>query len=76
LFVVDQGNNNIRKITPDGTVSTFAGTGVRGFEDGNVNEAKFDQPTDIAIDRSGNLFVADFGNSSIRKITPDGVVST
>lgn len=75
VFVADTGNNRIRKITPDGNVSTFTGKDA-GFSDGNAQNAKFSHPNGMTIDRNGNLFVIDEGNSKIRKITPSGVVST
>jgi len=77
LYVLDGGNNNIRKITPGGTVSTLAGTaGVTGSADGTGAAASFNHPVGMAIDAKGNLFVADSGNNAIRKVTPAGVVST
>ena len=75
VYVADAGNNTIRKIAPDGTVSTFAGTGVPGSADG-TDTATFNSPLGVTIDQSGNLYVADYGNDLIRKITPAGVVST
>jgi len=75
VYVADTTNNLIRKITPDGTVTTLAGVvGVSGWEDGN--DALFNQPQGLAVDSSGNLYVADTGNSTIRKITPSGAVTT
>jgi hypothetical protein len=76
LFVADQYNHAIRRITPAGSVSTVAGTGVAGLKEGNGNTAQFDTPKDIARDNAGNLYIADFGNRRIRRITPAGVVST
>jgi sugar lactone lactonase YvrE len=77
LFVADSGNHAIRKITPEGVVTTFAGmTGVMGFADGTGADARFYGPTDVDVDASGNLFVADYGNHLVRKISPAGVVST
>jgi DNA-binding beta-propeller fold protein YncE len=60
----------------DGMVSTYAGTHVAGFKDGLAAEAKFNYPAGLALDNSGNLFVADEFNHVIRKITPEGIVST
>jgi sugar lactone lactonase YvrE len=76
IFIVDVGNNKIRKINSSGIVSTFAGDGTSGSTDGNGNTARFYIPRGITIDVSGNLFVGDYGNNKIRKITPAGVVST
>ena len=76
VYVADSRNNLIRKITPDGTVSTFAGSGKQGSADGQATAASFFFPTALAIDTKGNVFVADTHNSLIRKITPDGMVST
>jgi sugar lactone lactonase YvrE len=76
VFVADRLNNRIRKITSAGVVSTFAGTGVPGFADGNGAVAMFEKPTGLAIDSGGNLYVADESNHRIRKITSLGVVST
>jgi sugar lactone lactonase YvrE len=75
LYVADDGNNRIRKITPAGEVSTLAG-GEEGFADGIGSGAKFHNPSGIAIDAAGYLYVADSFNHSIRKVTPVGEVST
>ncbi len=78
LYVADASNNAIRKITPAGVVSTFAGshTGVAGFADGQDTSARFSYPDGLAFDALGNLFVSDYYNSAIRKITPGGKVTT
>ena len=81
LFVTDSGNHVIRRITPAGVVSTFAGGGAPGahapgFVDGTGTAAMFDAPVGLAIDSADNLYVADDNNQSIRKITPAGVVTT
>jgi sugar lactone lactonase YvrE len=77
IFVVDVIFSTIRKITPQGSVSTFAGqAGIQGSMDGVGTNASFSNPYGLAIDSSNNLYVADTANSTIRKITPSGVVST
>ena len=76
LYVADKGNNRIRKITPQGEVSTLAGGEKWGFADGQGSAARFNWPNDIAIDAAGNLYVADERNNRIRKITPEREVST
>lgn len=76
LYVVDRGNNKIRKITKDGTVSTIAGTGTAGSTDGDGKTATFNNPRAIAIDSSGNLYIADDLNHKIRKITITKVTVT
>lgn len=76
IFITDQSNHIIRKITPEGIVSTFAGTGSIGSNDGNGATASFYFPAGITVDGDDNLYIADFGNNKVRKITPDGTVST
>ncbi|EZH74242.1 hypothetical protein ATO12_15360 [Aquimarina atlantica] len=74
VYVANVYNHTINKITPDGTVSVFAGS-VKGYANGTGSAAKFHFPIDLAIDASDNIYVADQGNHCIRKITPGGVVS-
>lgn len=76
LFVADQKMHRIRKVTPQGIVSTFAGDGKIGSSNGLGTAASFSSPSGLAIDASGNLYVGDQGNNMIRKITPQGLVST
>ena len=77
LYIADTGNHTIRMVTPEGVVTTLAGTaGSRGSTDGTGSAARFYHPWSIAVDTSGNLYVADSENDTIRKITPEGVVST
>jgi sugar lactone lactonase YvrE len=76
MYVADAGNNKIRKITPDGVVSTLAGDGVAGLVNGAGADAEFDFPDGITLDAAGNVYVSDGNNGCIRKITPAGVVST
>ena len=76
IFVADSRNNMIRKISPEGMVTTLAGTGAAGSVDGRGDTATFFFPEGVAVDNNGNVFVADTHNSLIRKISPDGFVTT
>lgn len=76
LFVADTLNHAIRRIAPDGVVTTVAGNGVPGYADGAGTLARFDRPRGIARNVQGTLFVADERNHVIRAITPSGVVTT
>jgi sugar lactone lactonase YvrE len=77
VYVADTFNHTIRKITPDGLVTTLAGrAGQIGSTDGTGTAARFNNPSGVAVDRAGNICVADFGDFTIRKITPDGRVTT
>lgn len=77
LYVCDAGNNTIRKVTPTGVVSTFAGAaGLSGSADGAGGKARFNGPGGIVMDVAGNLYVSDVFNCTIRKITSAGVVTT
>jgi sugar lactone lactonase YvrE len=77
IYVADTDNNQIRKVTQAGVVTTIAGTaGVTGSADGTGAAASFNAPNGIAVDGSGNLFIADTGNDVIRMVTQAGVVTT
>lgn len=81
VYVADSNNNTIRRISPDGVVTTLAGRAngyvpAPGSEDGTGSAARFHQPNGAAVDAAGNVYVADYANHTIRKITPEGVVST
>jgi sugar lactone lactonase YvrE len=77
IFVADNYNHVIRKITPGGVVTTFAGTAAPlGTNDGTYSGARFNMPAGICLDTAGNAYVADMINNTVRQITPDGVVST
>ena len=77
VYVADGNNNTLRKVTPTGVVTTFAGlAGASGSTDGTGSAARFRDPGGLAFDGAGNLYVADSGNHTIRKMTPAGVVTT
>ncbi|MCZ6789325.1 MAG: hypothetical protein O7D33_05215 [Chloroflexi bacterium] len=76
VFVADTDNQRIRKILPNGTVSTFAGIGAFGFADGPALNAQFADPSGVTVDAAGNVYVADTFNSLIRRVTPGGQVET
>ncbi len=77
VYVADQGNHTIRKVTAAGTVTTLAGlAGHAGTNDAIGDVARFNSPSDVAVDIAGNVFVADCSNHTIRKVTPTGVVTT
>jgi sugar lactone lactonase YvrE len=77
LYVADAGNNTIRRITPEGLVSTWAGAaGPAGDADGPRETARFSRPTGLVFDAAGNLYVSDRDNSLVRKISPTGLVTT
>jgi DNA-binding beta-propeller fold protein YncE len=76
LYAADTGNNRVRKITPEGVVSTLAGDGTRGFRDGPAAAARFDAPVGVAVGRDGTVFVADTYNDRVRAVMPAGEVKT
>ena len=76
LIVADKDNNRIRRISSTGDVSTVAGTGKHGAQDGPVKDATFSAPVAVAIDKAGVIYVTEHGNNSIRRIAVDGIVST
>jgi sugar lactone lactonase YvrE len=78
LFIADTGDNRIRKVNASGMITTVAGNGTRGLggEGSSATSAQLNAPVGIAIDATGNLFVADSGNHRIRKITPAGIITT
>jgi len=78
LYVSQIGSHTVRKVLPDGTSSVFAGTGTPGYfaDAGPATLAGLFQPSGVELDAAGNLFVADSGNRRVRKITPQGIIST
>jgi uncharacterized protein (TIGR03437 family) len=78
LYIADNGNNRIRRVGTDGKISTVAGTGTAGNsgDGGPATSAQLRQPSGVALDTSGDIFIADYGNSRIREITPDGIIHT
>jgi ABC-type branched-subunit amino acid transport system substrate-binding protein/sugar lactone lactonase YvrE len=82
LYLADSGNDRIRAISPDGMVTTLAGSGRRGFKDGPPEQAEFNAPWKLALAADGTLYVADGmsvfmrGNHAVRRVAPDGTVST
>ena len=76
LYVADTGNHAIRRVAPDGTVTTLAGDGIAGFRDGPGAQARFHGPMGVAVDGQGRVFVADTWNDRIRVIETDGRVRT
>ena len=79
VFVADTENQRIRKITPEGIVSTLSGSGNRGAADGAAREAMFDNPFGVAVGPDGDVFVTEYPQHRsyrIRKISPDGLVKT
>jgi IPT/TIG domain/NHL repeat len=76
FYIGDRINNAIRKITPAAVVTTLAGNGTAGSTDGTGSAARFNEPLGVTVDAAGNVYVADYINSAIRKVTPAGVVTT
>jgi len=78
LFIADRNNNRIRKVSAGGIITTFAGDGPSGFsgDGGPATSASLSEPQSIAIDGSGNLFIADAANNRIRKVSTSGVITT
>jgi len=78
LYIADRDNDRIRKVTSGGIISTVAGTGAWGYsgDGGAATDAQLYAPRGVAVDSSGNLYIADFDNHRIRKVTSSGIIST
>ena len=76
IYVANAANNIIRRITPAGQVSTLAGSGTAGNTNAMGTAASFSNPAGVAVDKNGNVYVANQGNNLIREISPSGMVST
>jgi sugar lactone lactonase YvrE len=78
LFIADEGNQRIRKVGTNGIITTVAGNGTRGYsgDGGAATSAEFDFPCGVALDASGNLFIADFYNNVIREVGTNGIITT
>src|SRR5207249_4311136 len=78
FYIADRNNDRIRRVSTDGPISTYAGTGREGFsgDGGPATAAHLGRPGGVALDSAGNLYIADLGNSRIRKVTPGGTIST
>jgi sugar lactone lactonase YvrE len=78
LYIADSGNARIRKVTTDGVIRTVAGNGTSGLsgDGGTATVAQLNQPTGVAVDADGNLYIADRINGRIRKVTKDGLITT
>ena len=78
LFIADNWNNRIRKVSTSGVITTVAGNGTSGYngDGGSADSAELSNPYGVAVDASGNLFIADWGNNRIRKVSTSGIITT
>lgn len=78
LYIADSNNARVRKVSPSGTITTVAGNGTPGYsgDGGPATSAQLNLPQDVAIDASGNLYIADSFNNRVRKVSPGGVITT
>src|SRR5581483_10829552 len=76
IYVADYVTNLLSKITPAGVITTLAGSGTAGSQDGTGTAASFNAPSGVAVDSNGTLYVAEQKGCNIRKVTPAGVVTT
>ena len=78
VYIADEYNHRIRKVTPDGIITTVAGTGTLGYsgDGGQATSAQLNYPYGVAVDGQGNVYIADDDNNRIRKVTTDGIITT
>jgi len=78
VYVADLNNNRVRRIAPDGTISTFAGSGGQGSsgDGGPATAAQLLTPRDVAVDAAGTVYISEFGSHRVRQVTPDGLIAT
>ncbi len=78
LYIADTWNNRVRKVSKNGTISTIAGTGLTGYsgDGGPASQATLNEPVGVAVDPTGNVFIADYGNFVLRKIDTKGTIAT
>ncbi|MCZ6489303.1 MAG: hypothetical protein O7A06_02090 [Acidobacteria bacterium] len=78
LYIADFGNNRIRRVNPDGTITTVAGNGIMGFtgDGGQATGTSLNEPRGVVVDSAGNFYIADEGNNRIRRVDSSGVIST
>ncbi|WP_236053940.1 NHL repeat-containing protein [Streptomyces musisoli] len=78
LYIADISNHRVRKVTPDGIITTVAGNGQAGFvsDGGPAVATRLNSPQSVAVDGAGNLFIADYSNHRVRKVAPDGIITT
>src|ERR1700691_917364 len=78
LYVADAGDHRVRKVASNGVIETLAGTGISGFsgDGGPAAQAQLNSPYGLALDWQGNLYIADLGNARVRRVGPDGTITT
>jgi len=79
VYIADSLNSRVRRVDPSGTITTYAGNGTRGYggDGGNATDAQLYFPSGLTVDSAGNLYIADYGNASVRKVTKStGVITT